>query len=75
MYIILELQANDNWTTVVTPIQTAEEKNEAMSKYHGILFSAAISSVPCHTAMVIDERGQCLARETYVHLQNNEVTE
>ena len=73
MYIILELQTNNNITTVVNPIKTAETKNEAMSIYHGILFYAAVSDIQCHTVMVIDGRGECFARETYVHMQNNEV--
>lgn len=67
MFIILELQTNNGSTTVVTPIQTAETKNEAMSIYHGILFSAAISSLDCHTAMVLDEKGLLYACESYEH--------
>ena len=57
MFIILEIQTSNGSTAVVNPIQTAETKNEAMSIYHGILFSAAVSSLDCHTAMVLDEKG------------------
>lgn len=67
MFTILELQTNNGQTVIPTPIKTAETKNEAMSIYHGILFSAAVSEVHCHTAMVIDEEGKTLARETYIH--------
>lgn len=72
MYIILELQANNGNVAVVTPIQTAEEKDEAMSKYHGILAFAATSSVQCHTAMVLNERGEVIARETFDHFSTGE---
>ena len=68
MFTILELQTNDGQTMIPTPIKTAETRNEAMSMYHGILFSAAISEVQCHTAMVIDEEGKVLARESYSHI-------
>lgn len=67
MFIVLELQTTNGVTTVVTPIQTAETKNEAMSKYHGILEIAAVSTIPCHTAMVFDAEGIVIARETYTH--------
>jgi len=67
MYIILELQTNDGAATVVTPIQTAQTLNEAMSRYHGILAAAAISSVECHSAIMLNERGDYVAKESYEH--------
>lgn len=68
MYVILELQVINGNIYVVTPIQTAETQNEAMSKYHGILSSAAISSVPIHSAIVMNERAEYVAKETYEHI-------
>lgn len=67
MYVILELQTNNGQTQVVTPIQTAETQNEAMSKWHSILASAAISSVKCHAAIILNERGDFVAKEAYEH--------
>lgn len=76
MFTILELQTNNGITNVVTPIKTAETRNDAFSKYHGILFAAAISSVDTHTAMIIDAEGKTIARESYVHgAEPDEVTE
>jgi len=68
MYVILELQVINGNISVVTPIQMAETQKEAMSKYHGILSVAAVSSVPIHSAIVINERGEYVARETYEHV-------
>lgn len=68
MYVILELQVMNGNIYAVTPIQTAETQNEAMSKYHSILSVAAVSSVPIHSAIVINERGEYVARETYEHV-------
>ena len=67
MYIILEIQTNNGASSVVTPIQTAQEKYDAMSKYHSILAFAATSSIDCHTAAVLDEQGRVVARESYFH--------
>ena len=71
MYIILEIQTSNGTSAVVTPIQTAEAKYDAMSIYHNILAFAATSSVNCHTAVVLDEQGRVVARESYFHESTN----
>ena len=65
MYIIIELQTTNGQTGNI--IQTKETLEEAMSVYHGILASAAISNVEYHTALVLDKEGQYIARECYKH--------
>lgn len=65
MFYILELQT-DNGTGAYI-VQTAETKNEAMSKYHTILSFAAVSQIDKHTCIVVDEEGRYLARECYEH--------
>lgn len=73
MYYILEIQEQRNGTgAVVTPIQTADIKNEALSKYHGVLMYAAISNVFKHTVLMIDGSGQSIAKETYTHYSEEE---
>lgn len=68
MYYIIEIQEQANGTgTIVTPIKTSTEKNDALSKYHGLLMYAAISQVFRHTVAIIDGSGQYIARETYTH--------
>ena len=67
MYIIFEIQTNNGASTVVTPIQTTETKYDAMSRYHSVLAFAATSDVDCHTAVVLDEQGRVIARESYFH--------
>ena len=65
-YIVIELQTSDGQTAnIVTKKNTIDE---AMSTYHGILASAAISSVEYHTAVVMDAEGKYIARECYKHL-------
>lgn len=67
MYIVIELQTNDDQTANI--VQTKDTKEEALSAYHSILAAAAVSSVEYHTALVVDPKGQYLARECYEHIQ------
>ena len=65
MYSIIELQTNNGYTAHL--YQTAETKEEAMGKYHGVLAFAATSAVEKHACVVMDEEGRYLARECYEH--------
>lgn len=67
MYIVIELQTTQGQTANI--VTQKETKDEAMSAYHMILASAAVSSVEYHTAVVMDEHGRYLARECYEHLR------
>ena len=66
MYSIIELQTTSGATAHV--YQTADTKEQAMSKYHTVLAAAAISAVEYHTCFVVDEQGKYIARECYIHL-------
>lgn len=68
MYIVLEIQTS---ATVTTLVNSYEDRNQAESKYHQILTAAALSNVPKHSAVLMDEIGQTIKNETYTH----EVTE
>lgn len=64
-YIVIELQTNDGQTAnIVTAHQSREE---AESKYHQILATAAISEVNIHAACMLDERGNLEKSEYYIH--------
>ena len=68
MYIVLEIQTS---TTVATIVDSYADRNQAESKYHQILTAAALSSVPKHSAVLMNDGGQTMKNETYIH----EVTE
>lgn len=68
MYIVLEIQTSN---TVATIVNSYEDRNQAESKYHQILTAAALSSVPKHSAVLMNDEGQTIKDETYIH----EVTE
>jgi hypothetical protein len=68
MYIVVEIQTSN---TVATIVNAYEDRNQAESKYHQILTAAALSSVPKHSAVLMNDVGQTIKNETYIH----EVTE
>ena len=67
MFIVIELQTNDEGQTA-NIVQTKDTKDEALSTFHSICASAAISSLRYHTAMVVDPQGRSVARECFEHI-------
>lgn len=68
MYIVVEIQTSN---TVATLVNAYEDRNQAESKYHQILTAAALSSVPKHSAVLMNDVGQVIKQDSYIH----EVTE
>ena len=66
MYIVIELQTNTDGTVGVLTTQH-EDLLAAESQYHQVLFYAAVSALPKHTAMIITEDGALLRSESYTH--------
>ena len=54
MYIVMEIQTSTTTATIVTQHST---RQEAESKFHQVLSAAAVSAVPVHTAVMLDEEG------------------
>lgn len=65
VYIVMEVQSDG--ATASTLINSYTERNEAESKYHQILTSAAVSSVKVHTAVLLTDTGKTLKTEKYEH--------
>ena len=64
-YIVLEIQKFTDGTIAVPPIATFESFFEAMSRYHSIMATAAISEVPVHSCVVLTETGQEIKMDSY----------
>lgn len=65
-FVVVELQTMQDGT--VANITTAyETQNAAESAYHSILAAAAISSLPCHSAIVISSEGFPIMHACYHH--------
>lgn len=65
-YIVLELQTNRD-DTLGSLIWNFPTLPQAESKFHAILSAAAISSIPIHSAVILDERGENIAYASYDH--------
>lgn len=65
MYIVIEAQTENNTTS--TLVGSYPTKAEADSKYHTILAYASLSSVPVHSAVMLDSEGHFIKSECYKH--------
>ena len=66
MFIVLETQTNIDGTVGIIPTAYVDQ-NEAKSKYHTVLASAAISSIPRHTAFILTDDGYVIQSECFKH--------
>ena len=66
-YVIIELQKFADGTVAVPPINTADTYLAARSTFHSICAVAAISTVPVHTVVLLNEVGQELGLESFNH--------
>lgn len=64
MFIVIEIQVTDKVATIVN---SYSDRLEAESKYHQILTAAAISDVPKHGAVLLNDEGQRINSECYIH--------
>lgn len=72
MYVVLEIQklSESQLATIVT---THESWDVANQQYHTALAAAAVSGLPRHSAMLINEDGGTLKAETYPQAQEGAV--
>ena len=66
MYIVIEIQTNTDGT-VGNFVWAYQSENEAFSKYHSVLASAAISSLPVHAAVILRNDGLQIAAQSFKH--------
>lgn len=64
-YLVIELQKFDDGTLAVPPVATFDSWFEAVSRYHSILATAAISDVPVHSCVILTETGQEIKMDSY----------
>lgn len=66
MYIVIELQQMSN-TQVANIVNAYTNRDTAERQYHTVLAAAAVSSLPCHSAVMLNEQGDILKHEFYRH--------
>lgn len=70
MYIVVELQKTGN--QVGNFVYAFENKNEADSKFHAVMSAAAVSAIPVHSAILIDEQCNIYNSGVYEHRAEKE---
>ena len=68
-YIVIEIQKFDTGA-VSTPAWAYDNENSAWSKYHTVLSAAAVSQLPVHSAVIMNESGYCIEHKCYEHPQS-----
>lgn len=66
MYIIQEIQTTGN-NSAVTPAVQKADRNEADSAFYFALGAAAVSAVPVHAVIMVDEHGSIVRSGFYEH--------
>ena len=64
-YLVIEIQKFADGTIAVPPIATYDTFFAALNKYHTVMAAAAISDVPVHTCVVLNEVGQEIRMDSY----------
>ena len=67
MYIILETQKSNGGSISIVPPSSYSDQNTAEQKFHEALSAAAVSTVNVHTVVMLNEYGERLKGETYIH--------
>ena len=71
-YLVIEIQTNEGGA-VGNFVFAFDTWNEAQSKYHSVLAAAAVSGLPVHAAMLVDNHGGLL--ESMAYEQREEAAE
>lgn len=67
MYIVLELQEEQDGTTRVLEPAYYDDLNQALQKYYTVLSYAVISELARHSAMIVTTDGAVIKSECYTH--------
>lgn len=70
-YIVIEIQQNLDGT-IGNFVFSYDDRNQAESKYHSILASAAVSQVYIHSAVLMTSTGVQVAHGSYTHAEEEE---
>jgi len=64
-YLVIEIQKFADGTIAVPPIATYDTFFGAINKFHTVMAAAAISEVPVHSCVVLNEVGQEIRMDSY----------
>ncbi len=64
-YVVMELQ--DMGSQVANLVYAYSNVYQAEQKYHDVLSAAAVSNLPCHSAVMVNSEGMYIKSESYKH--------
>lgn len=70
MYAVIELQRTED--NLLSLVSIHEDLNEAESKFHQVLAAAAVSTLPVHSAVLVEEDGSVRRTEGYSRIGGTE---
>lgn len=70
-YLVIEIQTNSDGS-VGNLVYAYDDRNQAESKYHTVLASAAISALPAHAAVLLTSDGRQLEYKCYHHITEDQ---
>ena len=66
MFIVIELQTNADGS-VGNFVWAFTTREDAFAKYHAVLSAAAVSALPVHAAVILDNHGLQIAAQAFEH--------
>jgi len=69
-YLIIEIQKMSDGSIAVPPVSTADNLNAARSTFYSLCAVAAVSTVPLHSVVLLNEAGQTLGLESFDHTES-----
>jgi len=66
MYIVIEIQTSVS-NTVSTIVTAYNSLEQAYSAYYNILHTAAVSSIPVHGAVILNNHGNLIDSREFIH--------
>ena len=67
-YLVIEIQKFDTGA-VSTPTWAYDDVNAAWSKYYTVLAGAALSKLPTHSAVIMNESGYCIDHKCFNYVE------
>lgn len=65
-YLVIEIQKFDTGA-MSTPAYAYDSAYQAEAKYHAVLSAAAVSALPVHSCVLINEEGMFIKGECFKH--------
>lgn len=67
MYIVIEMQTDASGNVSIPAPASYDNLNDAEAKFHTILAAAAQSTLPVHSAIIVDNEACLIRNERYFH--------